>query len=352
MKLAMNLAKQRLGHTGLNPSVGSVIVKNNAIISFGQTGFKGRPHSEYEAIKKCSKKKLDGSSIYITMEPCTHYGKTSPCTNLIIKSNIKKVLYSVNDVDKRTAKKAYSTLKFSKVNVSKGLLKSDAKKIYQKYFKHKNIRKPFVVAKIACSKDFFTTSKKKYITNEHSRKVSHLLRYQFDSILVTSKTINCDNEKLSCRINGLENYSPIRLILDKKLKINKKSYIVNDVNKNKTIIFHSSNNKKKINYFKLKKIRLCYIDLDEQNNIDIKKVFSKAYELGISSIIIEGGKTLTNSLFKSKLVNEFYLFKSDKNLGKLGNNNIFSIKQKISSFFKRKENIKTFLKNDQIIKYY
>ena len=137
MDIAMNLASERIGLTGLNPSVGCVIVKNNKILSFGQTGFRGRPHAETVAIDKCKKNELRGSSIYITMEPCTHYGKTPPCTNQIIKSKIKRVIYSCNDIDKRTSNKAYSLLRSNKINVSKGLLKSESKKFYTNYFKHK-----------------------------------------------------------------------------------------------------------------------------------------------------------------------------------------------------------------------
>ncbi len=128
MSIAMNLAKERIGLTGLNPSVGCVIVKNNEILSFGQTGFGGRPHAETIAIKKCKKNDLRGSSIYVTMEPCTHYGKTPPCTNQIVESKIKRVIYSSNDIDKRTSKKAYSLLRSKKINVSKGLLKHESKK--------------------------------------------------------------------------------------------------------------------------------------------------------------------------------------------------------------------------------
>ncbi len=352
MSIAMNLALERNGLTGLNPSVGCLIVKNNKILSFGQTGFNGRPHAEFEAIRKCKKKDLNGSSIYITMEPCTHYGKTPPCTNLIIKSKIKKVIYSIDDVDKRTSNKAFSLLKLKKIIVSKGLLKFEAKKIYKNYFLHKNIKKPHIAAKIACSNDYFISSNKKFITNQHSRDISHLLRYHFDSILVSSKTANSDNSKLSCRINGLENYSPRRLVIDKNLKINKKSSIVNDDKKKNTIIFHSSKDKKKVNYFKSKHIKLIYSDLDVHNNINLKKIFSKAYNMGIGSIIIEGGKTLTNSVLREKLINEFYLFKSNKNLGKLGKNNISDFKKKISYFLKKKENIETFLDGDKITRYY
>ncbi len=352
MNLAINLANNRNGLTGLNPSVGCVIVKNNKILSFGQTGFNGIPHAEFEAIKKCNKKDLKGSSIYITMEPCTHYGKTPPCTNLIIQSKIKRVIYSTNDVDERTANKAYSLLKSKKISTSKGLLAIETKKIYKNYFYHKNVRKPFIVAKIACSNDYYISSKNKFITNKYSRKVSHLLRYNFDSILVTSKTANSDNSKLSCRINGLESYSPRRLIIDKNLKIDIKSPIINDDRKKNTIIFHHSSNKKKIKHLKLKGVKLIYIDLDLYNNINLKKIFSKAYNMGIGSVLVEGGKILTKSLLEDKLINEFYLFKSKQNLRKLGKNNISNLIKKITYFLKKTEDVETFLDGDEIKRYY
>ena len=251
MSIAMNLAKQRNGLTGLNPSVGCLIVKNNKILSFGQTGYNGRPHAESVAISKCKKNELKNSSIYITMEPCTHYGKTPPCTNEIIKSKFKRVIYSINDIDKRTSNKAYSLLRSKKIKVSKGVLKSESKKIYRNYFQHKIYKKPFIAAKIACSSDFFISSKNKFITNQHSRDVSHILRYNFDSILISSKTANADKSKLSCRINGLKSFSPKRLIIDKNLKINKKSNVITDKDKNNTVIFHSTKDKKKLRYFKL-----------------------------------------------------------------------------------------------------
>ena len=328
MNHAINLAVERNGFTGLNPSVGCVIVKNNKILSIGQTGFNGRPHAESVAIKACKKHDLKGSTIYVTMEPCTHYGKTPPCTNLIVKSKIKKVIYSIDDVDVRTKKRAYAFLKSKKIIALSGLLMNKTKKIYNKYFEQKNKEKPYIISKLACSKDYFTSSKKKFITNEYSRKVSHLFRYYCDAILVSSKTANTDNSVLSCRLQGLNEYSPRRLIIDRALKIRKTSPIINDNRRINTIIFHNSKDKKKINYIKSKGVKLSYVDLDVSGRINLRKVFSKVYSFGISTIIVEGGKSLTRTLLKNKLINEFYLFKSNKNLKKLGKNNIYDFKKK------------------------
>ena len=352
MKHAINLAAERNGFTGLNPSVGCVVVKKNKILSIGQTGFNGRPHAETVAIKACKKEDLKGSTIYVTMEPCTHYGKTPPCTNLIVKSKIKRVIYSINDVDIRTKKRAYSFLKSKKIITSSGLLMNKTKKIYKKYFEHKNKEKPYIISKLACSKDYFTSSKKKFITNEYSRKVSHLFRYYCDAILVSSKTANTDNSVLSCRLQGLDKYSPRRLIIDRELKIKKTSPIINDNRRINTIIFHNSKDNKKINYIKSKGVKLSYVDLDASGRLNLKKVFSKVYSLGISTIVVEGGKSLTSNLLKNKLINEFYLFKSNKNLKKLGKNNIYNFKKDINNLFKRKENIKTFLNGEEIIRYF
>ena len=132
MSLALNLARDRSGLTGDNPSVGCVIVKNNKLISLGQTGINGRPHAEYNAIKSC-KKSLKGSTIYVSLEPCTHQGQTPPCSNLIAKSKIKKVIFSVDDVDERTKSKSYEYFKSKKIIVKSGLLKKEGSEIYKKY---------------------------------------------------------------------------------------------------------------------------------------------------------------------------------------------------------------------------
>ena len=188
MELALNLARENVGLTGPNPSVGCVIVKNNEIISFGQTSFNGRPHAEHNAILSANKSKLKDSTMYVSLEPCTHFGKTDPCTDLIIKSKIKKLFYAHDDIDYRTSKRAEVKLIKGKVKVIKNFLSHKAKKIYKSYFYNKKNNLPYVIGKIACSKDSYIKSVKKYISDDSSLSVAHLLRYRNDGILVTYKT--------------------------------------------------------------------------------------------------------------------------------------------------------------------
>ena len=160
MNLAFNLARNVSGLTGENPPVGCVIVKNKEIISIGQTGLNGRPHAEYNAISSC-KKNLKGSTIYVSLEPCTHYGKTPPCSNLIIKSKIKKVIFSIIDIDKRTSARSIKLFKSKKIIVKHGFLKKEANNIYKTYIFNKSKNLPYVTGKLAVSKDNFIYAKKK-----------------------------------------------------------------------------------------------------------------------------------------------------------------------------------------------
>ncbi|MDA8537197.1 bifunctional diaminohydroxyphosphoribosylaminopyrimidine deaminase/5-amino-6-(5-phosphoribosylamino)uracil reductase RibD, partial [Candidatus Pelagibacter bacterium] len=200
MRLALNLARARHGLTGENPSVGCVIVKNDHIISIGQTGYSGRPHAEYNAMKN-SIEDLKGSKMYVSLEPCSHYGQTPPCTKEIIKKKIKEVVYSVEDVDKKVKGKTFKILKSKNIQVKKGLLKNEISNFYNPYFFNRKNKQPYVTGKIAISKNNLIYSKgTKKITDIHSDKLTHFLRYKNDSILISYKTLNEDNPKLNCRL--------------------------------------------------------------------------------------------------------------------------------------------------------
>jgi len=351
MNLAINLAKDQELFTGLNPSVGCVIVKNKEIVSYGATNINGRPHAETIALNK-NKKKNIGSTVYLTLEPCSHYGKTPPCTNALIKSKVKKVIYSIEDTDPRTSYKAKKILKLNKILTKSGLLNEETKNLYKSYNYIKKNEFPYIIGKIACSSNLYILKNNSHITNEHSRKVSHLLRCKNQAILTSYKTINSDNPKLNCRINGLEKFSPIRIIIDKNLKIKLNSYVVENSKKLKTIIFHNSNNFPKINILKKKGVKVIPFKVEKDKYFDLKKMFKKIYDLKIHTLLVECGKTLTYNMISKKIFNEFYLFKSSKTLNYKDKIKILDVKRELDKEFKNKDFVNTYLDNDKLIHYY
>jgi diaminohydroxyphosphoribosylaminopyrimidine deaminase / 5-amino-6-(5-phosphoribosylamino)uracil reductase len=351
MKLALNLARARHGHTGINPSVGCVIVKNDEIISIGQTNYNGTPHAEYNAINN-SNENLEGSKMYVTLEPCNHYGKTPPCTNLIIKKKIKEVVYSINDIDKKVKGKSLKILKSKNIIVKKGLHKKDVGNFYSTYFFNRLNKLPYVTGKIATSKNnIIYSSKSKKITDKHSDKFTHFLRYKNDSIMISYKTLNKDNPKLNCRLSGLEKFSPKRIILDNNLNTKIDSYIFKTVDKKNTIIFYNNANKHKITLFKKKGIQLIKSNLTKTKNFDLKKILKKLYKIGIRNLLVEGGNDLSGSFLKNKLLNQFYLFKSPKILTKSASYKVFNHTKYLIHNYKSKFKINNKLTKDTITLY-
>ena len=352
MNLALRQAARSLGHTGTNPPVGCVITNaKGSLISLGRTGLKGRPHAEYNAVQN-SQKSLINCNFFVTLEPCTHYGQTPPCTNLIIKKRIKNVFYSIDDIDIRTAKKCKKTLSKANINVNVGLNKKLIKKFYYFYYKNKIKKLPFVTCKLAISKDgYIKNVKKKNITNIYSRKVSHMLRSQNNAILISSTTLINDNPLLTCRLSGLKKHSPTRIILDKNLDIPLNSKIVKTSNLYKTLIFYNKKKIKKLKILKKKGIKLYFSSLDNKNNFELNKIFKKIYQLKCTRLLVEGGKKLTSSIINKSLVDEFYLFKSDNNLKNNGEININNILKKINTFSKTKRSIIVNLGKEKLFNY-
>ena len=351
MQLALSLARARKGLTGNNPSVGCVIVKNNEIISIGQTGFNGRPHAEFNAIKD-SFENMVNSKMYVTLEPCSHYGVTPPCTKNIIKSGINEVCYSIEDIDKKVKGKSLKILTKNKIKVTKGLFKNEAKKLYNSYIINRVDKLPYVTGKIAISKDKIIYSKKfNKITDKTSDKLTHYLRYKNDAIMVSSRTLNIDNPRLNCRIRGYEKFSPKRIILDKNLEINLRSFIFRSVKKDNTVIFHSSSNNPKIKILKNKGINLIKFKIDDKNYFNLKNILKKLYILGIRNLLVEGGNKITRSLIKDKLFNEFYLFRGPKNLSSNKKDLIFTSLSILAEKYGAKIKITSKLAKDTITIY-
>ncbi len=351
MRLALNLARARRGLTGENPSVGCLIVKGNRMISIGQTGFDGRPHAEYNAINN-SLEKLDGSKMYVTLEPCNHYGKTPPCTNIIIKSGISEIIYAMDDIDKKVKGKSFQILSNKKIKVKKGLFKTEAKNLYESYIVNRNKKLPYVTGKIAVSKNRLIYSKgTKRITDKSSDKLTHYLRYKNDSIMISSKTLNIDNPKLDCRLKGFEKFSPKRIILDRCLRIKMNSYICKSVKKNNTIIFHNSFDYKKIQILKKKGIVLINTKVNSKEMFNLKTILKKLYKLGTRSLLVEGGDQITKNLIKNRLIDTFYLFKSPKNLSITKKHQNFTSFNILNNRYKKKYKISSKLAKDNITIY-
>ena len=339
MGLALSLANARHGQTGKNPSVGCIIVKNDQIISIGQTGYNGRPHAEFNAITNATEI-LEGSTMYVTLEPCSHYGQTPPCTNKIIKNKIANLIYSVDDVDKKVKGKSFKILKSRNVIVKKGLLSEEMTEFYKPYFFNRINKIPYVTGKIAISKNNLIYSKgTKRITDIHSDKLTHFLRYKNDSLMISYKTLNEDNPKLNCRLDGLSKFSPKRIILDNNLKTNTNTYVFKTANKKNTIIFYKKADKIKISKFKKKGIQLIKSNLLKNEDFDIITIFKKLYNLRCRNLLVEGGNDLSKSIIKKRLFNQFYLFKSPKNLSKLVSYKDFNCFKDLSQKYKSKKKI-------------
>ena len=320
LDLAFEQAKINLGSTKQNPSVGCVVEKDGSVISTGYTSKGGRPHAEFNAL--INGKNFKNTNLYISLEPCSHFGKTPPCVKLILKKKVKKVFFPSKDPNPITSGKSFSILKKSGVKVKSNLNVKRFKEFYESYINKFNKKKLLIDAKIAVSKDFFTKNlKSKWITNSHSRKIGNFLRSEYDILLTTSKTINTDNPLLNCRINGLSNKSPDLFILDRFLKINKKSNIINKRMNRKIYIVTIKEDKKKIYFLRSKKVKVILL-----KSFDKKKDFIKLLDIiskkGYSRIFVESGVVFLNFLNKNKFLDNLFIFQSSLKLKKKGSNKL------------------------------
>ena len=320
MEIASRMAFRAKGTTAPNPNVGAIIVKDGKIISRGWTGKNGRPHAEFNAIKRIkNKKKLNGATLYCTLEPCSHKGKTGPCSDLILKHGIKNVFISSIDKNKVVDGKGIQKLKQNNINV-KFIRNKKINLINNIFFNSINKKKPFLTLKIAStidSKIATSNFESKWITSKASRLIGHLLRFRNDCLLTTSQTALKDNPLLDCRLEGLESYSPDIFILDRELKIDLTKKVFRKNNRKIFILHNIIPTKIKSLRYKKKKIELISVS---QNNgsLDIKEVLKKITDYGYQSILVEGGGKISASLLSNNLVDKIYWFKASKFIGQEG----------------------------------
>jgi len=307
---AINLAKKNIGLTSPNPCVGSVLVKNNTIISTGITVAGGTPHSETITITKAGKN-AQGATLYVTLEPCSHFGKTPPCTDLIIQSKISRVVIATIDPDLRVNGLGISQLKAAGIEVVVGVLEDKAIESNQGFFTAKTLGRPFITLKLATSYDdkiATNDNKIKWISNEKSRQYAHYLRAKNDAILVGANTVRQDNPMLDCRLAGLEKYSPKRIILSSKLDIDLNSKIIQTAQEIPTFIATNNPDTKKFTDLGIKII----------NFKNLNDLVKKLPTIGINNLLIEGGSVVATEFLKADLVDKLLWIKAPKTIGEDG----------------------------------
>jgi diaminohydroxyphosphoribosylaminopyrimidine deaminase/5-amino-6-(5-phosphoribosylamino)uracil reductase len=321
MNLAILEAIRSKGITGKNPPVGCVIAKNNIFISSGRTSSLGRPHAEENAINKVLDKNiLLNATIYVTLEPCSHkntLGKS--CADLIIETGINEVFICCVDPDQRTNGKSINLFKKNNIKVHSNFMEKEASDIYDGFFSRLLHEKPFVTMKIACSLDgkiALKNKQSKWITNELSRRSTHLIRAQNDAILTSSSTITIDNPMLNCRLEGMGNRSPAIVILDRFLKLDY-SYKVFQHNLNNNIYLYSINDSKSY-LSKLDNVKKIIVDKSLNNRHFFNFIFKDLSKKGINNLLIESGSQLSTTLLSLNLVDKLIIYRSGKIIGNDG----------------------------------
>lgn len=322
MDMAIKLALKGEGKVNPNPLVGAVIVKNNEVIGSGYHEQYGKEHAERNAVKSCNKD-IEGSTIYITLEPCFHVGKQPPCVDMIIEKKFKRVVIGMNDPNPLVAGKSIKKLKQNNIEVKVGVREEECKKLNEVFIKYITSKIPFVLLKTGMSLDgkiATYTGESKWITCEESRKNAHKLRNKLSSIMVGVNTVLIDDPELTCRIKDGRN--PMKIIVDSNLRTPIDSKVVR-INPYLTIIAtteKADESKKRI----LRDMGINIITTSIKNNkVNLSELLQKIGEKNIDSILIEGGSELNFSALEEGIVDKVRFYIAPKILG--GNNSKSSI---------------------------
>ena len=315
MRRAIALAKNGEGRTNPNPLVGAVLVKNNEIIGEGFHQKYGGLHAEREALKNCEENgnSAEGATLYVTLEPCCHFGKQPPCTQAIVKSGIRRVVVGSRDPNPLVHGKGNSFLREQGIEVTEDFLKDECDALNPIFFHYISTRTPYVALKYAMTADGKTaskTGKSKWITGEKSRLFVHQLRNRYSCILAGIGTVLSDNPLLTSRIPGGRN--PVRIICDSKLRIPLDCNIVQTAKEIPTIIACCQENEKKSALEKSGCEVLCF---PGKNGVNLKKLTETLGERSLDSVLIEGGSEIHYSALEAGIVQHIYAFTAPKIFG-------------------------------------
>lgn len=315
MRLAMQLAGNAIGRTSPNPLVGAVIVKDNRVVGCGWHRKAGTSHAEVHALNQAGEL-AQGADVYVTLEPCAHYGKTPPCAKALVEAKVKNVYGGLLDVNPKVAGKGFKILEDAGIHVEYGFLQDELRKQNEVFFKWIEHKKPFIVLKAAMTLDgkiATATGQSKWITNETSRAYGYKLRDIYDGIMVGINTVIEDNPMLTARVDGGKN--PIRIVVDSSLKIDINANVVQDKSAKTIIATTDKANKDKILKLQAQDVDVIVVDKDENDKVDIEKLLDILGQQNICSILVEGGATLSGSFVAKKLVDKVYFFIAPKIIG-------------------------------------
>ncbi len=334
MKMALKYAAKGIGKVEPNPAVGCIIIKGNQIIGKGYHEKFGEGHAEINAIADCSSLgvKPNNATMYVTLEPCSHQGKTGPCTDAIIDAGIKKVFVATLDTQEHASGQGIGILKKAGVEVEVGLCELEAKEINAGFLKYAQTKKPWVILKWAQTIDGFLAwkdSKQQWISSEPSRKDVHNIRRRVDAIITGIGTVVADNPLLTPR--PAKGKSPWRVVIDSNFQIPLGSRILNT--KGKTAIFTTVRaaeaNPQKVERINAKGAKLITVP-EFENRCDIEAALYLLGEMGCMQILVEAGPTLMNGFLKSKQADQIVNYIAPKISGELGDVSITSLMQNIA----------------------
>ena len=320
MQLALTLGRRGLGRTAPNPAVGAVVVKDGIIVGRGWTQDGGLPHAEPEALRRAGDL-AKGATLYVTLEPCSHHGRSPPCADAIIAAGIARVVSAMEDPNPDVAGQGHARLKAAGIVVDVGLFSDEAARDHAGHISRILHKRPHVILKLAVSSDdkIGIAGKPVAITGEEARSRVHLLRAQCDAILVGIGTVLADNPDLTCRLPGMAAQSPVRVLLDRALRISGDSKLVHSARVTPLWLMTSETAEAaaatKLGAAGAQIIRLPTSDAP---GLDLANVMVALHERGITRLMVEGGARIAESFLQAGLVDEVWLVRGQNKIGESG----------------------------------
>jgi diaminohydroxyphosphoribosylaminopyrimidine deaminase/5-amino-6-(5-phosphoribosylamino)uracil reductase len=325
MRHALTLAERALGMTAPNPAVGCVIVAEDRVVGRGWTQPGGRPHAETMALAEAGEA-ARGATAFVTLEPCAHQGETPPCAHALIQAGVARVVAAVQDPDPRVSGKGIAMLWDAGVQVAGGVLEKEASDLNAGFFLRIRENRPLVTLKVAQSLDGKTATvsgQSKWITGHEARRFGHLLRAKNDAILIGIETALADDPELTCRIAGLEDRSPIRIVLDTRLRLTEWSKLAQTARQIPTLVFTTTEGGGKLEACGVDVIRTAK---DARGRPDIGAVLNDLARRGVTRLLVEGGASVHAAFLDRGFGDRLEIFRAPIVLGASGRNGIEALK--------------------------